>query len=92
MADLMTASINVSKIDKSKLVQGKQGLYLNLTIWKNDEPNQFGNDVSIQQSLTKEEREAGAPKIFLGNGKTVTKGDGNKPAAPSEASKDGLPF
>ena len=61
--------MDVTKLDKEKLVKGKKGTYANLTIWVNDEVDQFGNDVSIQQSLSKEEREAGAPKIYLGNGK-----------------------
>lgn len=69
MAKLITASIDVTKFDKSKLVTGKKGTYANVTIWVNEEPDQFGNDVSIQQSLSKEEREAGAAKVYLGNGK-----------------------
>ena len=91
MAKLITASIDVTKLDKEKLVKGKKGTYANLTIWLNDEVDQFGNDVSIQQSLSKEEREAGASKIYLGNGKQH-----NGKAEPQQASVDNeendLPF
>ena len=84
---MISASINVAKIDKSKLIDGKKGKYLNLTIWLNDEPDQFGNDVSIQQSLTKEERESGAEKIYLGNGKLNVKDN-----APQAVDSSDIPF
>ncbi len=88
MAKLINASIDVTKLLKEKLVTGKKGIYANLTIWINDELDQFGKDVSIQQSLSKEEREAGAAKIYLGNG-TVS-----KPQAQqlSSADEDKLPW
>ena len=65
MGKLITASINVSKIDKKLLIAGKTGTFLNLTIWVNDEPDRFGNDVSLEQKT-----ERGSDKIYLGNGKT----------------------
>ena len=93
MAKLITASIDVTKLDKGKLVKGKKGTYANLTIWVNDEVDQFGNDVSIQQSLSKEERENGAAKIYLGNGKTH---NGSNAAAQTNAvesdDSEDLPF
>jgi len=64
MSKLITASINLSKIDKSKIIEGKKGKYIDLTIWLNDKPDQFGNDVSIEQRTEK-----GADKIYIGNGK-----------------------
>lgn len=72
MARIISASIDVSKIDKSKLIDGKNGAkYYNFDITVNDEPNKYGKDVSISQSQTKEEREANEKKVFIGNGKTV---------------------
>ena len=93
MAKLITASIDVTKLDQSKLIKGKKGTYANLTIWVNDEADQFGNTVSIQQSLSKEEREGGSAKIYLGNGKTF-EGGSAAPSAPSTASDStsDLPF
>jgi len=64
MSKMISASINVMKIDKTKLVKGEKGTYLNLTIWLRDEPDQYGHDVSIEQSVEKEDA-----KIYLGNGK-----------------------
>jgi len=71
MATLASASIDVTKIDKSKLIDGKKGKYLPLTFSVNNEVDQFGNNVSIFISQTKEERESKAPKTYLGNGKVV---------------------
>ena len=94
MAKLITASIDVTKIDSSKIVEGKKGKYVNLTIWVNDEADQFGNTVSIQQSLSKDEREAGDAKIYLGNGKTYEGNGGGAPAPSTAASStdSDLPF
>ena len=60
MARTITASINLSKIDKSKLIKGQKGTYLNLVLFVNDEPDQFNNNVAIAQSQTKEVRDGGA--------------------------------
>ena len=68
MNRLITAQIDVTKIDKSKLFNGKKGTYLDLTIWVNETPDQFGNDISIEQRTAK-----GEDKIFLGNGKFYVK-------------------
>ena len=94
MSKLITASIDVTKLDKGKLVKGKKGTYANLTIWLNDEVDQFGNNVSIQQSLSKEEREAGAAKIYLGNGKQYDDGKATTQSsvAKNDEGDDDLPF
>ena len=41
------ASINLNNIDKSKIIDGKKGKYLPITITLNDEPDQFGNQGPI---------------------------------------------
>jgi len=68
MGKLITAKIDVTKIDKALLYKGAKGTYLNLTIWENDTPDKFGNDFSIQQRTEKD-----APKIYLGEGKFYVK-------------------
>lgn len=73
---LINAKINVSKIDKAKLFKGQTGLWIDLSIWINSEPDQFGNDISIEQRTGKDEN-----KIYLGNGKFYVKKDNEtKPA------------
>jgi hypothetical protein len=88
MAQLFSASLDVSKISKDKLVKGEKGTYLNLTISINDEADQYGNVLAITESQTKEERESKAKKNYLANGKLVWSSDGGstaKPSAPASA-------
>lgn len=75
MAKIVSASIDLSKIDKSKIVNGKEGrMYLDITIIVNDEQDKYGQDTQIIQGQSKEEREAKAQKNYLGNGKTIWSG------------------
>ena len=71
MAGIIKASINLNAIDKSKIIEGKKGKYLPITITVNDEPDQFGNQGPVTMDQTKEEREAKSPKQYLGNVKVV---------------------
>ena len=70
MAAIISASIDVSKLPKEKFVKGKKGVWYNFTISVNDD-SKYGNNVSLSDMQTKEEREAGKPKDYLGNGKVV---------------------
>lgn len=88
---LITGSIDVTKIDKSKLYKGEKGIYLNVAMWLNDEPDEFGNHMSIQQQQTKEERESKADKIYLGNGK-IYESNGGESKPLTQEDKDDLPF
>jgi hypothetical protein len=65
MSKLITASINLIKVNQELLIPGEKGKYLNLTIWLNDEKDKYGNDVSVEQRTEK-----GVDKIYLGNGRT----------------------
>jgi putative transposon-encoded protein len=71
MATILSASLNVAKIDQTKLIDGRTGKFLNVTIVINDEVDKFGNNASIFESQSKEEREAKTPKNYLGNAKII---------------------
>ena len=71
MAGIIKTSINLNSIPKDKIIQGKKGKYLPITITVNDEPDQFGNQGPVIVDQTKEEREAKAPKTYLGNVRVV---------------------
>jgi len=73
MATIASISLDVKKIDKSKL---KDGRYLNLDLSIRDELNQYGQNVSVYYNRSKEERDQEMPKSYLGNGKVVWT-DGN---------------
>ena len=71
MAGIIKTSINLNSIPKDKIIQGKKGKYLPITITVNDEPDQFGNQGPVIVDQTKEEREAKTAKTYLGNCKVV---------------------
>ena len=71
MASIIKASIDLNKIPKEKIFVGKKGKYLPITITINDELDQFGNQGPVVVEQTKEEREAKAPKTYLGNVRVV---------------------
>ena len=84
MASIIKASINLNNIDKSKIIEGKKGKYLPITITINDEPDQFGNQGPIVVAQSKEEREAKVAKNYLGNVQVVWTNGENVAAAPRE--------
>lgn len=91
MSKLLSLSIDVTKIDKSRLYKGEKGTYLKLTIGINDEPDKYGNNVSCWEEQTKEERTAKAQRNFLGNGKVLFSGD-NKPQGPQPQTAESMGF
>ena len=102
MASIIKTSINLNNIPKEKIFIGKKGKYLPITITLNDEVDQFGNQGPIVVEQTKEERDAKAAKIYLGNCKVVwTNGDNvdvaprdnqSAPAPAPAAAEEDLPF
>ena len=64
---ILSGSINLSMIDKSKIINGKKGQYLNITMIVQNQ-SQYGNNVWITQSQSEEERKSEAKAVSLGNG------------------------
>ena len=71
MAKLISASIDLSKIDKSKIKEKDGHKYYDITIALNDEKDKYGNDCAITEGQTKEERLDKVKKVYLGNGKII---------------------
>lgn len=99
MAQLIGCSIDVTKIDKSKLVEGKNGAkYFNFTISVNDQADKYGKDCSISLSQSKEEREAKKDRVFIGSGKTLWRSTTQHRTVETQTesygsnSQDDLPF
>lgn len=75
MSKSRTFSICLTDLPKSKMLKHENGkIYINLSSWDNDEPDQYGNDFGISIPLTKAEAEAkkagkDIQRIFVGNGK-----------------------
>jgi hypothetical protein len=97
MASIIKTSIDLTKIDKTKIIDGKKGKYLPITITINDELDQFNNQGPVIISQSKEEREAKENKVYLGNVQVVWTNGDNVAAAPSApaqpaAVEEDLPF
>ena len=102
MASIIKASINLNDIPKDKIIIGKKGKYLPITITINDEVDQFGNQGPIVVAQSKEERESKMAKTYLGNVQvvwtngenvaTAPRDDQPKQAAPAAQPVDDLPF
>lgn len=97
MSALISISIDLNKIDKSKIIKGKNGgQYYDITLSVNDEVNQYGQNVSVFDTQTAAERSNKADKKYLGNGKVfwnngkITNAE-KKDAIVNEASKQGEP-
>jgi len=94
---MITCSINVTKIDKTAIIDGKNGKYLALCFFENKNgPDQYGNDGFITQDLGKERRAAGEKGAILGNYRNMDKA-ASKPAQESDKFKredesDSIPF
>jgi len=101
MASIIKTSIDLTKIPKDKIIDGKKGKYLPLTFTLNDEVDNYGNQGPVVVEQSKEERDAKAPKVYLGNVKVVWTNGDNVAAAPREgqpqqtaaqSADDDLPF
>jgi hypothetical protein len=67
MASIINGSIDLTKIPKEKIIIGKKGKYLPISITINDEQDQFDQDGPIVVQQSKEERDSKQAKTFLGN-------------------------
>lgn len=99
MGQLLNISINLSKVNKDKIVTGKNGdKYYDITVAINDAPDQYGKDVQVWEKQSQDERQAKVNRNFLGGGWTVKpKSDGiqaveAEEVKPGSTSDDELPF
>ena len=96
MARIINASIDLSKIDKTRIKENNGKLWYQISIIENDEADTYGKNVSIEQGMTKEENAAKAKKVYIGNGKTVWEGKSKAKATeakkPESKGNDDLPF
>jgi hypothetical protein len=91
MASIINASINLNDIPKHKIIDGKKGKYLPITITINDEPDNFGNQGPITVGQSKEERESKAAKVYLGNVKVLWTNGNNVDVAPRDGQQQSAP-
>ena len=83
----ISIKLDVTKIDKSRIFEGKKGKYLDLTTFIDTEAlDEYGNNGFISQSVSKDERAQGVKTPILGNAKVFyqdghnqAKSDGYQP-------------
>jgi len=101
MAEILSGSIDLNKIDKSKIkeVKKKDGSiakYYDITIFINNEQDQYNNIASVSQGQSKEESQNKTPKTFIGSLKRMWSDNAPKLEQPknnsNEDNKDDLPF
>jgi len=84
MASIINASINLNEIPKDKIIQGKKGKYLPITITINNEIDAYGNQGPVVVGQSKEERESKTAKVYLGNVKVLWTDGNNVQPAPRD--------
>lgn len=68
MARPIKLKINVTRILKEHLYEGKNGKYLDLVAWPNKNgPDQYGNTHMVCQELSREARDKGERGPIIGN-------------------------
>lgn len=87
---IIKCSIDVTKIDKTRLYKGEKGTYLKFALIENSTEY---SDWVITEEISKEEREAGKKSTILGNGKNWKPAEKSAPAgSPFKEQEDDLPF
>ncbi len=78
VAKTVVLSIDLNKVDETKVFKGKNGArYLDVVLM-NTPDNQYGSTYMAVQGVSKEEREAGERGAILGNGKVFGAGQGEE--------------
>jgi hypothetical protein len=68
MARPIKLKINVTRILKEHLYEGKNGKYLDLVVWPNKNgPDQYGNTHFVCQEVSREARDKGEKGPIIGN-------------------------
>lgn len=99
MPNPITASIDVTKVTKERLFQGKNGAkYLNIVLIPTTN-DKYDNDFMVVESVSKEERASGVKGPILGNAKIMVSRTGppqhkanDKPESQQSADDTDVPF
>jgi hypothetical protein len=92
----ITVKFDVTKLEKSRFFHGKKGIYCNLTLIEN--PNEYGDDGYVVESLNQEQRDAGERGPIVGNWREHLRKTSDQVTAPpttrqkQEEDGDCIPF
>ena len=88
----ISGSIDVTKIEKARLITGQKGTYLDFTTFVDlDVRDKFDNNGFVSQNVTKEERDAGTKGVILGNVKVFWRDDNQANANAPRTNSNGTP-
>lgn len=82
MGAIIRLKLNLDNLDKTRVVKGKKGNYYDIVVSVNDEVSQYGDNVSAYDDQSKEAREAGEARNYVGNGRVIWT-NGSIVAAPA---------
>jgi len=99
----LNIKIDVTKLDKARFFKGKKGTYADLTCFIDTENvSEYGDNGTVSQAITAEERHDGLKLPILGNAKVFYTDAGNKqqsqpkpnyqPPPPDDDSSFDVPF
>lgn len=66
----ITLKVDVTKLDKARFFEGKKGIYADMTMFIDTENvSEYGDNGTIRQSTSQQERQDGVKLPILGNAK-----------------------
>ena len=77
--------LDVTKLDKSAFFKGAKGTYVDITLWENDQPDEYGNTHSAKQDMGKERRGEKTP--YVGNAKPFGSSTAGRDVSAAEATR-----
>lgn len=84
----VSLKIDVTKLDKARFFKGKKGTYADLTVFVDTEnTSEYGDNGTISQSTSQEERQAGTKMPIIGNAR-IFYTDGNNQGTTKSPSMD----
>ena len=100
MSKLYLGSIDLNKINKSDIVtKDKNGnpftngaKYLNVSIWVNDEPDQYGNHLAVKAGGKDNSYYVGNAKEYVKQGEQQQQSLNSQPMNPITDELDDLPY
>ena len=89
--------IDVTKILKQHIYEGKKGKYIDVTVWDKGIEDEYGYHGFVTQEIGKQAREAGEKGLILGNWRRSEPKQSARPTAPKPApaqpeAEDDVPF
>ena len=94
MSQILTLKIDVMKLDREAFYKGEKGTYATISVFVNDDKDDYGNYGRVTQDLGKERREAGERGPIIGNVTRIFNQNGSgqvsqsrQPAAQSSSAR-----